>query len=230
VNGLPCPRHTLRRFYENNAKVIATVPRELLTVLDYTERDSNKGIARCVCAAVCLPLSACRCLPAAVCLPLSACRCLPPAYCLPACRLLLACLPPTASLPAAYCCFCCSIFCTLLFHSAVVHVVQFAMAGLVRKRAPKLSPAVSYMFPPPAPSLLNLDPNRVKDHLAAIHNHDKEKVARIVEKKNLTLPPSLVQLINPREVPPEVRRGRGGYKCACCVRENVRMYVCCVCV
>jgi hypothetical protein len=46
LNALPGPRHALRRFYENNAKVITTVPKDRLVVIDYTERDSQKGLAK----------------------------------------------------------------------------------------------------------------------------------------------------------------------------------------
>jgi hypothetical protein len=46
LNALPGPRHALRRFYENNAKVITTVPKDRLVVIDYTEQDSQKGLAK----------------------------------------------------------------------------------------------------------------------------------------------------------------------------------------
>ena len=46
LSGVPSPRHALRRFYENNAKVITTVPKDRLVVIDYTERDSQKGLAK----------------------------------------------------------------------------------------------------------------------------------------------------------------------------------------
>jgi hypothetical protein len=48
VSGFPAARHLLRRFYENNAKILATVPRHALTVVDYTEPFAEKAVVKCV--------------------------------------------------------------------------------------------------------------------------------------------------------------------------------------
>lgn len=53
-------------------------------------------------------------------------------------------------------------------------------------------------------SLLQLNPDRVKEQLANIYEYDRKKVAKIVEKRNLTMPPHTPHLANPRTVPSEV--------------------------
>ena len=46
VTTLPSLRHALRRYYENNAKVIVTVPPERLTIVDYTLPKAAKAVTR----------------------------------------------------------------------------------------------------------------------------------------------------------------------------------------
>ena len=46
VSGMPSARHALRRFYENNAKVLTTVPKDALTVVDFTEPGAAEAATR----------------------------------------------------------------------------------------------------------------------------------------------------------------------------------------
>ena len=49
VAYMPSLRHALRRYYENNAKVIVTVPPERLTIVDYTLPKAAKAVTRYAC-------------------------------------------------------------------------------------------------------------------------------------------------------------------------------------
>ena len=48
VSAPPSARHALRRFYENNAKALTTVPKSALTVVDFTEHGAAEAASRSV--------------------------------------------------------------------------------------------------------------------------------------------------------------------------------------